>query len=153
MKAARLRFCQEHKDWDLEDRKTLFGQMKLLFALVTSKEVFGYGGLRLISTIQLLFVLASTRHRNLCFGNASLIIRRGLAIFGSQKQLQKEESPGTNQEDERQDRASNEGRVELNHCMERLTIPQNRGGPKPKWKFNAENGAFVRNKGKGGIDW
>lgn len=42
---------------------------------------------------------------------------------------------------------------ELNHRIERLRIRGNVPGPKPKWKMNAENGALVRTKGKGGIDW
>jgi hypothetical protein len=41
---------------------------------------------------------------------------------------------------------------DLNYRMERLRIGRNIPGLKLKWKMNVENGAFVRIKGKGGID-
>jgi len=30
---------------------------------------------------------------------------------------------------------------------------KNKGGPKPKWFYSKANGAIVREKGRGGIDW
>lgn len=40
---------------------------------------------------------------------------------------------------------------ELNTAMRRMGL-RNKGGKKPTWKFTAANGAWVRKKGKGGID-
>ena len=42
---------------------------------------------------------------------------------------------------------------ELNTRMNRLGIARNRGGRKPTWRYNVENGAMTRLAKKGGIDW
>jgi hypothetical protein len=41
---------------------------------------------------------------------------------------------------------------ELETAMHRMAL-RGVGGPKPQFRMTKENGAIVREKGKGGIDW
>jgi transposase len=47
----------------------------------------------------------------------------------------------------------NKAEWELNTAMKRVNLSRKPGGRKPVWKHTKENGAIVRTKGKGGIDW
>lgn len=47
----------------------------------------------------------------------------------------------------------NKAAWELETRMRRINLTQNHSGRKPVWKYTKANGAIVRDKGKGRIDW
>jgi transposase len=154
MKEARLRFCQEHKDWTLEDWKNVIWTDETLVCLSHRR-----GGVRVWRTKADKYDPTVVRPR---WHGASEFMFWGCFSYDKKGpcHIWKPETAQERKAAQKQiDKLNKElepalkAEWELNQRMERLRITQNVPGPKPQWKMNAENGALVRTKGKGGIDW
>jgi hypothetical protein len=153
MKAARLKFCQEHKDWTLEDWKNVIwtDEISICFrhrrrsVRVWRTEEDRYDP----TVIRLRWHGAS----EFMFWGCFSYDKKGLCHIWK-PETAKEKKQAKIQIDKINAELESELRQnwELETGMRRMGL-RGKGGPKPQFRMTKENGVVVREKGKGDIDW
>jgi transposase len=153
MKAARLKFCQDHKDWTLEDWKNVIWTDETSVCLGHRR-----GSVRVWRTKQDRYDPTVVRPRwhsasEFMFWGCFTYDKKGLCHIwkletAQEKKKAKAEIDQMNHELEPELRRN----WELETGMRRMAL-RGVSRPKPQFRMTKENGAVVREKGKGGIDW
>jgi hypothetical protein len=153
MKAARLAFCLKYKDWVLEDWKNIIWTDETSVVLGHRRN-----GSRLWRTKEDRYNLTVIRPR---WNGTSEFIFWSCFTYdkkGPYHIWKKEMTQEKKQAQKELDRINAELEPQLKSIWElqtgmRWLQLRGVGGPKPSFKINKANGAVVRDKGKGGIDW
>lgn len=152
MRAERLQWCLNHKDWTLEDWKNVIWSDETSVLLLHRR-----GGYRVWRTKDEAFVKSCIRERwsgyqEFMFWSCFSYDKKGPShcwLPETAKERAEAERVLTSLNADLE--ASCRTEWELETGINRLGL-QSKRGRKPKWKFNAQNGKLVRRKGNG-IDW
>lgn len=152
-KAARLRWCIEHKDWTLEDWKNV------IWSDETSVTMGGQRGrIRVWRMTSEAYDKHCIRRRwkgfkEFMFWGCFSYDRKGPChIWEDETPKEKREAEKWLEEKNAALEPICKEEWEIENSMRRLRITRNIPGRKPTWQWNKKNGKLVRDS-KGGIDW
>lgn len=151
---ARYQFALRYKDWTLEDWK----------AVIWSDEtsvILGHrrGGQRVWRTSKEAHNphVKRTRwkgHSEFMFWGCFSYDKKGpFHIWKAETTSQKKAAEADLKAQNMLIEEKNKAAWELETGMRRINLTRNLAGKKPVWKHTKANGAIIRDKGKGGIDW
>lgn len=154
MKTARLDFAKRYQHWTLENWK----------AVIWSDEtsvVLGHrrGGHRVWRTSEEAYNIHVKRtrwkgHSEFMFWGCFTYDKKGpFHIWRAETAAQKKAAEADLEARNALIEENNKAVWELATAMDRVNLNRRVGGRKPVWKHSKKNGAIVRAKGKGGIDW
>src|SRR5450432_2554373 len=153
MKKARYEFCQAYKDWTLEDWKNVIWTDE-------TSVILGHrrGGTRVWRAIKDRYDPTVVRARwkgasEFMFWGCFSYDKKGPChIWKLETATEKKHAKAQIDQMNSMLELELQAAWELQTSMRRLAL-RSIGGPKPTFKMNKANGAMVREKGKGGIDW
>ena len=154
MKKARYDFALRHKDWTLEDWKNVIWSDETSVILGQRR-----GGRKIWRTVYEVQDPTCRRvrwkgHSEFMFWGCFSYNKKGpFHIWKKETAAEKRAAAidleARNAEIEPQNREI----WELETAMRRINITRNLSGRRPTWRHTTATGAFIRQKGKGGIDW
>jgi transposase len=153
-KEARRAFCEKYKDWTLEEWKRVIWSDETSVVLGSRR-----GGERIWRTSKQKNNIHCIRHRwkgakEFMFWGCFSYDKKGpFHIWKDETKVQKKAYEKDLIERNELIEPENRRNWELNNGVRRLRIDRNNPGRKPVWKHTKVNGAILRTKGKGGIDW
>jgi hypothetical protein len=152
MRAARLKWCQDHAHWTLDDWK------KVIWTDETSVVLnFRRGGYRVWRTAKEAFVKSNIRERwkgyseFMFWGSYTYDYKGPFHMWKPETAKEKKQSVKDLERWNKELEPLARAEWELNTPMRRLGL-RNRPGVQPKWKWCAETGKLARGRGSG-IDW
>lgn len=154
MQAERLAFCLEHQYWTSEQWKAVIWTDETAIILGHQR-----GGVRLWRTSEDRYEKTCVRARwhgamEFMFCGSFSYVKKGPCHIWK-PETAKEKKAAQLHLDKLNAEAEPDATAawELEAAMDRLNVERTRPGKKPLWKYTAERGAIIRQKGKGGIDW
>jgi transposase len=154
MRKARYEFALKYKDWTLEDWKNIIWSDETSVILGQRR-----GGRKVWRTVYETQDPTVRRvrwkgHSEFMFWGCFSYDKKGPChIWRSESAAEKRAADTDLKAKNAEIEAHNKERWELETAMRRINITRNPGGRKPTWRHTEATGAFIRRKGKGGIDW
>lgn len=153
MRADRLKFALDHKDWTLEDWKDVIWSDETSVLLGHRR-----GGYRVWRKSNEAFVKSCIRERwkgfmEFMFWGCFSYDKKGPChIFGTETAAQKKSANEAIERLNEELEPIMKAQWQLNSGLSRLGL-RNKRGKKPQWNWNKASGKLVRDNQKGGIDW
>lgn len=153
MKADRLRFCLDHKDWSLEDWKRVIWSDETSVILGQRR-----GRVRIWRDSSEAFEKSVIRSRWKSFsefmfwGSFTWYEKGPYHIWRTETKAERKLNDQYIEQINLIAEAAAREEWELSTAMRRLQATRNQRGSKPKWKWTKATGKMVRDS-KGGIDW
>jgi transposase len=154
MKKARYAFALKYKDWTLEDWKRVIWSDETSVILGQRR-----GGHRIWRRVYEAQDPQCKRirwkgHSEFMFWGCFTYDKKGpFHIWKAETAAQKKAAQAELDAKNAAIEAENREIWELETAMRRINITRNQGGRRPAWRHTKETGAYIRHKGKGGIDW
>jgi transposase len=154
MKKARLEFALRYKDWTLEDWKSVIWSDET--SVVLGQRRGGQRVWRKVSEVQDSQVrrVRWKGHSEFMFWGCFSYDKKGpFHIWKKETATQKRAAEADLRARNERIETRNREIWELETALRRVHITRNQRGRRPVWRHTEETGAYIRKKGRGGIDW